>query len=186
MRPSRRSLWGFFRLSSSSLCHHFVEGDIKEIRQKTEEAGGLFKYSTGNIAAINIRLDKVQELADLKSVIRIENNDMKLQLLNDQTLINNHISEVHLGFNLPQGYDGTGVVVGIVDDGIDFTHPDFRDINGNTRIKYVISIKKNSQTKKGVLKKPSNLRFVTGNPEKKYHPKEKKRGKRKRDKCLLL
>lgn len=115
----------------------FVEGDIKEIRKKTEEAGGLFKYSSGNIAAINIRLSKVQEIADLKSVVRIESNDLKLQLLNDQTLINNHISEVQLGFNLPQGYDGTGVVMGIIDDGIDFTHPDFRDINGNTRIKYV-------------------------------------------------
>ena len=115
----------------------FVQGDVKAIKLKTEELGGLFKYSTGSIAAINISLDKVNEIAALKSVVRIENNDLKLELFNDQALTNNHVSEVHLGFNLPQGYDGTGVVIGIIDDGIDFTHPDFRDIHGNTRIKYV-------------------------------------------------
>ncbi len=115
----------------------FVQGDVKEIRRKTEEVGGRFKYSAGNIAAINIRLDQVNEIAGLKSVVRIENNDLKLQPMNDQVLINNHVSEVHLGFDLPQGYDGTGVVIGIIDDGIDYKHPDFKDVNGNTRIKYV-------------------------------------------------
>ncbi|WP_437970395.1 S8 family serine peptidase [Sorangium sp. So ce260] len=36
------------------------------------------------------------------------------------------------------GADGKGVVVGVVDTGIDVTHPDFRDKNGKTRIKWVL------------------------------------------------
>lgn len=31
-------------------------------------------------------------------------------------------------------YDGTGVIVGVIDNGFDFTHPAFRDADGNCRI----------------------------------------------------
>lgn len=34
------------------------------------------------------------------------------------------------------GLSGEGVLVGIIDSGIDYTHPDFRDENGNSRILY--------------------------------------------------
>ncbi len=115
-----------------------VQGDVKEIKRKTEELGGVFKYSiAGIIAAVQLPLNKVHALAELNSVVRIEDNGQNLQVMNDQMIIKNHVWEVQQGFNLPQGYDGTGVVMGIIDEGIDFTHPDFRDVHGNTRIKYV-------------------------------------------------
>lgn len=34
----------------------------------------------------------------------------------------------------PSRFSGKGILVGIIDSGIDYTHPDFRDANGNTRI----------------------------------------------------
>ena len=115
----------------------FVKGDINVIREKTEELHGVFKYSAGDIAAIRLPLNKVSELAAFSSIQRIEDNDLKLQPLNDQMILNSHTLEVHNGWNLPQAYDGTGVVVGIIDEGIDFTHPDFRNTDGTTRIKYL-------------------------------------------------
>ncbi|HLM72662.1 MAG TPA: S8 family serine peptidase, partial [Polyangiaceae bacterium] len=42
-------------------------------------------------------------------------------------------------FRNDTGVDGAGVVVGIVDTGIDIGHPDFRDANGKTRIAWLMT-----------------------------------------------
>jgi subtilisin family serine protease len=48
------------------------------------------------------------------------------------------INEVHAGLApLPQGYDGTGIAVGIIDTGVDLTHPDLKDSSGNTRVMHL-------------------------------------------------
>lgn len=38
------------------------------------------------------------------------------------------------------GLKGNGVLIGFIDTGIDYTHPAFVDINGNTRIKYIYDL----------------------------------------------
>lgn len=48
------------------------------------------------------------------------------------------VDYIHQGLNLPQGYDGTGVVVGVIDIGIEYGHPSFYDSTGTVlRIKRV-------------------------------------------------
>ncbi|SFT48932.1 Por secretion system C-terminal sorting domain-containing protein [Lishizhenia tianjinensis] len=45
------------------------------------------------------------------------------------------VDQVHQGVSpLPTGYTGEGVIIGFVDQGLDFTHPDFIDDNGNNRV----------------------------------------------------
>ena len=39
------------------------------------------------------------------------------------------------GEQLPQAYNGDGVIIGVIDSGFDFTHPVFKDDKGNLRIK---------------------------------------------------
>lgn len=39
-----------------------------------------------------------------------------------------------------QGLDGSGVIVGIADTGLDVTHPDFLDANGNTRVAWLLDL----------------------------------------------
>jgi len=116
----------------------FVEGDINFIRTQTEKLGGRFKYSAGDIAAIVLPISKVMELASYPQIIRMEDNYMKLQPMNDSMVVKNRIVAANNGdAPLPQGYDGTGVVLGFIDTGIDYSHPDYKDSAGNTRIKYI-------------------------------------------------
>ncbi|HLG36325.1 MAG TPA: S8/S53 family peptidase [Bacteroidia bacterium] len=116
----------------------FIKGDVEKIKSETEKLGGIFKYAAGDIAAVRIPVSSVAELASKTFISRIESNDMKLERLMDTALINNRVLPVHYGFPpLTQGYDGNGVVVGIIDEGVDLTHNDFKDLSGNTRIKFL-------------------------------------------------
>ncbi|MEO5569578.1 MAG: S8/S53 family peptidase [Bacteroidia bacterium] len=116
----------------------FVQGDINFIKSKTAELGGHFKYSSGDVAAIVLPISKVNTLAADPKVIRMEDNYMKLQPMNDSMVVKNRIVAAYNGdAPLPQGYDGAGVVMGIIDSGIDFTHPDFQDSTGATRVKFL-------------------------------------------------
>ncbi len=44
------------------------------------------------------------------------------------------VNEVHAGTDLRQGYTGADVIIGFIDTGIEFAHPDFKNIDGTTRV----------------------------------------------------
>lgn len=100
-------------------------------------------YKTGNIYAATTAVQDLRELASLKQVLRIEHTPHRLQLMGDTCVVRNRIKAVHDGLSpLTQAYDGNGVVVGIIDSGTDFTHPDLKDAAGNTRIKFLWDMNK--------------------------------------------
>jgi subtilisin family serine protease len=95
-------------------------------------------YQVGNIYSISGKLSSIKQLGKLKNVTRIEYTEHHLQLMGDTCVVRNRIKNIKLGaYPLFQPYDGTGVIVGIIDSGTDFNHPDFKDINGKSRIKYL-------------------------------------------------
>ncbi len=95
-------------------------------------------YQAGNIYSITSNLSTIQKIGKLKEVIRIEYSQKHLQLMSDTCMVRNRIKEIKLGMSpLFQAYDGSGVIIGIIDTGTDFNHPDFKDINGHSRIKYL-------------------------------------------------
>jgi len=49
-----------------------------------------------------------------------------------------NVDLVHSGSGLDSSYDGSDVIVGVIDEGFDFTHPTFRDTNGDSRVSRVL------------------------------------------------
>lgn len=57
--------------------------------------------------------------------------------LNDTSLVTHHVAEVHDGTGgLQTPFTGAGVIIGYVDQGIDYNHPDFQHPDGSTRVLY--------------------------------------------------
>nr|WP_299207707.1 S8/S53 family peptidase [uncultured Brumimicrobium sp.] len=56
-------------------------------------------------------------------------------LLDDSVRVMHNVNQAHNGIPpLLEGYTGKGVIIGLVDAGLDHTHPDFTDANGKNRI----------------------------------------------------
>ncbi|MFM7565989.1 MAG: S8 family serine peptidase [Flavobacteriales bacterium] len=55
--------------------------------------------------------------------------------LADSALVKHNIHLVHQGLNgVDTNYTGKGVIMGVIDQGIDFNHPDFKTATGKTRV----------------------------------------------------
>lgn len=87
------------------------------------------------IYIVSIPLSEVGPLSNNDTIERIEAERMPQPLM-DVTPQQINATGVYAGTNLPQAYTGAGVVAGVFDCYYDFTHPAFRDVNGDLRISY--------------------------------------------------
>jgi len=114
-----------------------IQGKISAIKQLVEKNGGIFKYSYGNIAAIVIPVSALSLFNESGAVTRMEGGTHHNVLCTDTMRLRNSIVAVQQGLSpLPQAYKGKGIVMGFIDTGIDYTHPDFIDSAGKTRVLY--------------------------------------------------
>jgi subtilisin family serine protease len=128
------------RLSSGDNNSHtiLVQGDISKLIASQKDNNYKFNYASGNIASISCDLNTLSQLIEKKIISYAEFIEPRKTLTNDTMIVKNRIKAVKLGTApLPMAYDGTGIVVGIIDSGTDFAHPDFKDAFGNSRIKFL-------------------------------------------------
>jgi subtilisin family serine protease len=118
--------------------HLLLEGDPGALEQAARSAGGQLKYALGNYCAVKVPSGRWRELLGHPALQTFGGTGTQVIPLGDAMLSHSRVDSVYAGFApLPQGYDGSGVVVGLIDLGIDYTHPDFRDENDRTRIRYI-------------------------------------------------
>lgn len=107
--------------------------DKDATRAAIEEKGGRIHIAAGDILTASVDPDKIIEIAERGEVLFIE-SAKPLHLKNDVAASEIGIDEVHSGINFPRDYTGEGVVVGVIDTGLDYRHPDFKDESGRSRI----------------------------------------------------
>jgi hypothetical protein len=107
-------------------------GTMDELRAN----GARIISVVGNIAAAVAPIDRLDDLASLNDVVYIESSKW-LNLLNDVGTVQSGGKAAQQPFN-----KGKGVIVGVLDSGIDWRHPDFRndDGTGTTRIKFLLDL----------------------------------------------
>ncbi|WP_286161370.1 S8 family peptidase [Clostridium sp. KNHs214] len=105
------------------------------VKEKIESIGGKFENLGYGFGIITINSDKLEQIGGIEEIQYIE----LPKILYTSDLESNRASCVPDVWNL-YGLTGKGVLVGFIDSGIDFTHPAFKDADGNTRIDYICDL----------------------------------------------
>lgn len=97
-------------------------------------------FKNGTLLTTRIPVDRIEKVASIKAVTSINVSPL-VQPLTDVARTNTNADDV-LSYSddaraagLPNAYDGSGVLLGVLDTGIDFQHIAFKDKNGNYRLK---------------------------------------------------
>ena len=101
-----------------------------DIREQVNLLNGTINELSGGYAIVNIPQVNIDRLTDLPEVFYIEKSK-KLIYAMDYPEIASCIPQVH---NSPLSLSGRGVIVAVIDSGIDYLHPDFLNSDGTTRI----------------------------------------------------
>lgn len=98
--------------------------------------GAEVKAAMGWMLMVAATAEQLPEIARLEGVLNIAKGTKPLLKLDKSRQVT-HADEVQngTGEQLPQAYNGDGVIIGVIDSGFDFTHPVFKDDKGNLRIK---------------------------------------------------
>lgn len=108
-----------------------TSGSSEELRAR----GAHIISVIGDIAAAVVPIDHLDDLANLNDVVCIEFSKW-LKLYNDVGTDLCGGKTAQQRFNLK----GQGIIVGILDSGIDWQHADFRKADGTTRIKFILDL----------------------------------------------
>ena len=120
----------------------FIRIDDQSAIKELESLGVIMQCQFKNATLLTtlIPVEKIEAVADIATVSRI-NVASKMQTFTDAAREVSNVDDVLTystdarSAGLPNAYDGTGVLLGVIDTGIDFQHIAFKDKNGNSRIK---------------------------------------------------
>ncbi len=126
---------------------HFSDNDFTGVKA----LGVKVQNEFNKMVIALIPVDKIEDVAALDNVTNIEVAEV-LKPATDQSrsvtkaidAITNSSAAQALGITSP--YTGKGVVLGVIDSGIDFTHIAFKDKNGSNRIKIAWKLRNSTST----------------------------------------
>ena len=131
------------RYSLSEIDNQVYVGAFLKIDKETfeknnvESLGVKLNTEAGNFFTALIPINNLESLFEVEGIVSVEIAEKVHSTMDNARTLTN-VNQVHSGTGLPQAYTGNGVIVGVIDDGFDYTHPNFRNLNTQqTRISRV-------------------------------------------------
>ncbi len=104
-----------------------VEGDPNSMKSLVGEAGGTIGSRAGTIFTVRLPFESLARFSASPAVRRVE-LARELVFHTDSSLVLSRADKVLKGdAPLPRSLSGKGVIIGILDSGIDYQHKEFRD-----------------------------------------------------------
>lgn len=98
--------------------------DPAETERRVAELGGVHRVTAGDVVVAVVRSTVLEALAVGGDVVSVSASYIRESLLN-VSRPSTGADQVFAGTGLPASYTGKNVIVGVVDSGIDYLHPDF-------------------------------------------------------------
>ncbi len=116
----------------------FIDFNDPSVIDRLSAVGVKVDAVFDDFAAAQIPVNLLEQITNIPGVLNIEIGKW-LELSTDSTLKVTNAGRVIQGerFGLEQGYDGTGVVIGMIDAGYDYQHLAFRDASDTSRNRIV-------------------------------------------------
>ncbi|EJF52665.1 subtilisin-like serine protease [Saprospira grandis DSM 2844] len=112
-----------------------VQGEPQAIKELAQQTDSQYKYGLNDLAALSIPLQKLPIWWEHPAILGLQAQRLSPQYFFEQDslmLANNNARAAHEGWGLPQSFKGQGVLVGIIDDGYEWQHPDFWQPNDSS------------------------------------------------------
>lgn len=118
----------------------FIRLDNSDAVSALEDKGVIVqsRFANGLVTAL-VPVDRLGEVSDLSDVKRISVGHVMrpaTAVARQKTNVDDLLTMSHdaIAVGLDMAYDGAGVLMGVIDTGIDFNHAAFKDADGNSRI----------------------------------------------------
>lgn len=110
--------------------------DMEMTKGRVAAAGGSVHTTVGRIITASLP-EAALAVAESWGEVEYVEAGKPMRQHNDMADADTGVDLVHAGTGFTRAYDGTGVIVGIIDSGIDLTHPAFLDASGESRVLFV-------------------------------------------------
>ncbi|MCP4220768.1 MAG: S8 family serine peptidase [bacterium] len=119
-------------------CLVQTTGDPKELEKYNVKVRAVSNLGSYKVVSVEMASTEIEKVAKLASVKRLSAS-MNRELDNSRATFNTGASKIRLkrGGLFQNGYTGKGVLVAAIDSGIDFTHGDFLNEDGSSRVMYI-------------------------------------------------
>ena len=113
--------------SGKEVVDVFISIDNSTVIDELAELGINVHAKFDGFVTARVPVDLLEHIATMPGVSDVDVS-RRVELCTDSTLSVTHAGEVINGaqYDLPQSYDGTGVIVGVIDVGFDYQHRAFR------------------------------------------------------------